>query len=451
MTAQQVRDCFAPNWVFGLYRRAHPLLIVVGIPVAVFLVGCAVALPLGVFDLFARSLLAYPFGIGFGLAAYIWFAENFPRMIESVSTAFECAQGEQEQIIRKWAQRLGNRNWLMVVVGAAIGASMLPNLLNLWSSPNTAWMGQAWAQSDLQRGFPFFALYYGFNDVIAGGFLFGSGAVGLLTTVLLVYELLNLPLKLAHSRKLMAICNLGLWLAIWTLVGFAFILPIKVLSTNQLARTGDIRSVALTTLVLSIIDFGALALAFGVPIIVVRQAIIRAKSRQMESLLNMQDSIFQTIERLQRGEAATAGPKDAYAMRTQLKAALTEHYDMEELRTLCFDLHVNYENIQRETKDATVRELILHFERHGGADQLREAISRERQIDWTQLPQPDVHAQLETANQEYELTQKMIAEIEAIPTWPVTVRRIVEATVFCGLSVGSGVGWTYLSDNFVKK
>ncbi len=447
MTAQQVHECFAPNWMFRLYRQTHPLVVVFGIPLAVFLVGCAIALPLGVLRLFIRNLMAYPIGLGFGLAAYMWFVGYFPRVIESVSTAFECAQGEVEQIVRKWAQRLATRNWLIVVVGAAISASLLPNMLSLWSSPNTAWMGQTWVQSDHQRGLPFFALYYGFNEVIAGGFVYSTGVIWLLTTALLIHELLNVPLKLAHSRKLMVICNLGLWLAMWTLLALAYILPIKMLSTNQLA---------FTTLMLSAVDFGALTLAFGVPILAVRQAIVQAKTRQMESLLVMQDSIFQTIERLQRGNAGAAGaavasPQDAYALRTQLQAALTEHYSKDELRTLCFDQHVDYENIERETKGATVRELILYFERHGRANQLREAISKERQINWEQLPQPDIHTQLETANQDYELTKKMITEIEAIPTWPVTAKRIVQAVTFCCLAIGSGVGWTYLADSLSIK
>ena len=76
----------------------------------------------------------------------------------------------------------------------------------------------------------------------------------------------------------------------------------------------DIGSVALTTLVLAVIDAAALALAFGVPIVAVRAAIMRAKARQIESLLAMQESIYDTMERLQQdgresgADSAVAAP-----------------------------------------------------------------------------------------------------------------------------------------------
>ena len=130
------------------------------------LVGSVIALLFGVFDRFARNLLAYPFGIGFGLAAYCWFASYFPQTLAEISTAFECAPGRFDEIVRKWAQRLANRNALMVVAGAAIGASMLPNLLG-FGPRRQILAGPPWVQSDAQHGFPFFALYYGFNDVVS--------------------------------------------------------------------------------------------------------------------------------------------------------------------------------------------------------------------------------------------------------------------------------------------
>lgn len=450
ITAQQVREWFGRNWVFRLFSLAHPLLIIVGIPIAVFLVGGVAALLFGVFDRFARNLLAYPFGIGFGLAAYGWFAGYFPQTLAEISTAFECAPGQFEQIGRKWAQRLANRNALMVIAGAVIGASMLPNLLGLWAAAGKPWLGQGWVQSDAQHGFPFFALYYGFNDVVAGGFLFGSGAVGLLGTVLVINELLHLPLKLAYARKLMAICNLGLWLAVWTLVGFVFILPIKVLSTTQILHTRDLGSVALTTLVLAVIDAAALALAFGVPIMAVRAAILRAKARQIESLLAMQESIYDTMERLRQDGSASAAATP-YVMHTQLKTLLTGRYNVEELRTLCFDLGVDYENVQRDAKEATVREMILYFERHGRAQELLRTALGERNLDAGQLPQPSPQEQLAVANEELELTRKLIKDIEEIPSWPVTTQRIVQASVFCSLATLSGVGSTFITDVLSQK
>jgi hypothetical protein len=119
---------------------------------------------------------------------------------------------------------------------------------------------------------------------------------------------------------------------------------------------------------------------------------------------------------------------------------------MDELRNLCFDLGVDYENVQRDTKDGTVREIILYFERRRQTGRLHSAVVAEREIDWGQLSQPSILEQLRTANQELELTNKMIAEIEAVPTWPVTTKCVMQATIFFTISIVSGFGWTFLLD-----
>ena len=81
----------------------------------------------------------------------------------------------------------------------------------------------------------------------------------------------------------------------------------------------------------------------------------------------------------------------------------------------CFDLGVDYEDIQRETKGATVREMILYFERHGRAQELLRTALGERNLDAGQLPQPSPQEQLAAANEELELTKKLIKDIEEDP------------------------------------
>lgn len=55
---------------------------------------------------------------------------------------------------------------------------------------------------------------------------------------------------------------------------------------------------------------------------------------------------------------------------SQLRQLLTERMTREELRTLCFDLGVDPENVRGETKDAFARELIGHFQRRMLLDRL---------------------------------------------------------------------------------
>lgn len=55
--------------------------------------------------------------------------------------------------------------------------------------------------------------------------------------------------------------------------------------------------------------------------------------------------------------------------RAKLRQNLAKHFDKEELRTLCFDLDIEYENLP-ETKDGMARELVRHCDRHDRIPQL---------------------------------------------------------------------------------
>ena len=49
----------------------------------------------------------------------------------------------------------------------------------------------------------------------------------------------------------------------------------------------------------------------------------------------------------------------------QLRQILDEHFDENELKTLCFDLDVDYDNLPGEGKASKVRELITYLRRRG--------------------------------------------------------------------------------------
>lgn len=61
-----------------------------------------------------------------------------------------------------------------------------------------------------------------------------------------------------------------------------------------------------------------------------------------------------------------------------LRRVLTERYNLEELRTLCFDLGVNYNSLGGEGLGGKARELIAHMQRQGTFDRLVSAIRSER-------------------------------------------------------------------------
>jgi hypothetical protein len=61
-----------------------------------------------------------------------------------------------------------------------------------------------------------------------------------------------------------------------------------------------------------------------------------------------------------------------------LRQVLTRRYNLEELRTLCFDLDVNYDSLGGEGLDGKVRELIAYMHRHGELVRLVSAIRKDR-------------------------------------------------------------------------
>jgi hypothetical protein len=64
--------------------------------------------------------------------------------------------------------------------------------------------------------------------------------------------------------------------------------------------------------------------------------------------------------------------------RAELHSLIDEHFDREELRTLCFDLAVDYDSLPAEGKRAKARELVALMERHGRLEALQEAVRRAR-------------------------------------------------------------------------
>lgn len=61
-----------------------------------------------------------------------------------------------------------------------------------------------------------------------------------------------------------------------------------------------------------------------------------------------------------------------------LAGKLAKYFDGEEIRTMCFVLGVEYDNLAGETKNAKVRELLKYLQRHGGMERLIAYCSRER-------------------------------------------------------------------------
>lgn len=86
---------------------------------------------------------------------------------------------------------------------------------------------------------------------------------------------------------------------------------------------------------------------------------------------------------------ARAQPRSGSASRcaphtcADLRQLVSDHFSNEDLRTLCFDLEVPYEDIVIDEHSASVRRLIEHFLMRNELSRLVEAMRAERpQVDW---------------------------------------------------------------------
>jgi hypothetical protein len=82
---------------------------------------------------------------------------------------------------------------------------------------------------------------------------------------------------------------------------------------------------------------------------------------------------------------------------TQLHRAIVDHFDLEELRTLCYDLGVNYDDLRGEALSGKARELILKMGRKRQLDELLSLLARTR----PNLPREIVLADPDTLDELY--------------------------------------------------
>ena len=76
---------------------------------------------------------------------------------------------------------------------------------------------------------------------------------------------------------------------------------------------------------------------------------------------------------------------------SQVREVLTERLDDEEIRTLCFDLSIDYESLTGMGKAGKVRELVAYMKRYDRLEELIDHVQRQRpDIDWSPVTQPDV-------------------------------------------------------------
>lgn len=73
----------------------------------------------------------------------------------------------------------------------------------------------------------------------------------------------------------------------------------------------------------------------------------------------------------------------------ELRQVLSDYFSEEEIRTLCFDLSIDYDDLPATGKANKIRELIKYLERRDGIQDLESAVRRQRpNIPWDDASEP---------------------------------------------------------------
>ncbi len=102
---------------------------------------------------------------------------------------------------------------------------------------------------------------------------------------------------------------------------------------------------------------------------------------------------FQPVAASEAHDVAQMAQAPSVAYRVRLRELMLKHFDISELKTLCFDLGVDYESLGGADAGRTdkVRELILYFERRDRLSELVAACARLRpEASWTDLSRTQV-------------------------------------------------------------
>jgi formylglycine-generating enzyme required for sulfatase activity len=103
-----------------------------------------------------------------------------------------------------------------------------------------------------------------------------------------------------------------------------------------------------------------------------------------------------------------------------LRRLLIDHFNLEELKVLCFDLHSDYEGLAGDTKTTKIHNFIMYLKRRGMLQQLLEKVQDERpHVDWPEFePEPAPTKTDQATTSDSYTDEKTKLEMLRVPAGP---------------------------------
>ena len=111
-----------------------------------------------------------------------------------------------------------------------------------------------------------------------------------------------------------------------------------------------------------------------------RERIAKMEREMMEFRISMAVvlmELHETVHELERTQQWSYKP-DSIEQLKALRDCIVQHFDDGELRTMCFDLGVNYDDLDGEAISEKARELVLYLNRVGRCDELIQYCQEKR-------------------------------------------------------------------------
>lgn len=107
------------------------------------------------------------------------------------------------------------------------------------------------------------------------------------------------------------------------------------------------------------------------------------RQRSPDAIATLVRSMFKPIAPTEAAAIAERRTGPVYAQRLVLHQLIVDHFDLSELKTLCFSIEVDFDVLAGETKVDRSRELVTYCERRARVAALLDACRRERpHVSW---------------------------------------------------------------------